>query len=159
MWCVFNDLGRTVRTSRDKININLTYEIRVTCFDNTAGIAIDETTGDAMINVTFVDVGSTSSCTETPGTTPTTMSTTSTASPMSTMSSMSPLSTFSILSILTTLGVAHQHESVGFFQTPRNVALLAFFGGLLVGIPSGVSIYLAAKRYACKSAVVGNVVN
>ena len=128
-------IGRTVRTSFNNTSFNMTYGIRLTCFDDKAGSAIDDTTGEAMIKVTFVDAGSMDSCAETTVTTPTTMST------MSTMSNQ---------------GVIQQKECVGFFQSPVNIALLAFFGGVFVGIPSGVVIYLAAKRYACKSSAVGN---
>ena len=53
-------------------------------------------------------------------------------------------------------GVVQEQEPVDFFQTPRNIALFAFFGGVSVGIPIGIVIYLAAKRYTCKSAAVGN---
>ena len=72
---------------------------------------------------------------------------------------MSTVSIMSTMSTMSNQGVVQQQEPVVFFQTPRNIALLAFFGGLLVGIPIGVVIYLAAKRYACNSAVVGNGVN
>ena len=102
----------------------------MTCFDETAGSQlVEKTTGEATINITFVDAADT--CTETPLTTMTTMA---------------------ILSSTTGQGVEQQQPSdpVYFFHKPENIVALSIAGGLLVGIPIGIGMHIVAKRCTCK---------
>ena len=148
-----------IRTSKSNTTYGFTYEIRVTCFDETAGSLIGDTTGDTFVDVTFVATAGT--CTETSITTiPTTttipeMTTTTAVATTTTAAAATTITTIVTTSVTTSSnqGVVSTPESVSFFQTPTNAALVSFFGGALVGLSVGGVIHLVAKRCARKSAV------
>ena len=156
---LFTCLGKMIRTSRSNTTYGFPYEIRVTCFDETAGSLIGDTTDDTFVDVTFVDEAG--PCTET---SITTIPTTTTMSDMTTTTSVATTTTTAAATTITTIvttsvtrtssqGVVSTPESLGFFQTPTNAALVSFFGGALVGLSAGGVIHFVAKRCARKSAV------